>query len=153
MSYKQVGTSRGWGIWQKNGQSDFIGNMQLSIAKSNPTATPDLVEEALRGDIGEYMLDKLEEHEAEIKLGQSPTPTPTPGGLTTAQKTYCKGRITYIEGHLANIEATAVKAPTVLAEIPKTKSSIATLKEAIIKDPITGPSGRPLGLARYHKRH
>jgi len=80
------------------------------------------------------------------------TPTPTVTGLTTAQKTYCRGRVTYMKGHLDKLDASAVKAPTVLAESAKVRAGLAALDTAIVKDPITMPSGRPLGLARYSRR-
>jgi hypothetical protein len=144
MSYSKIETYRGWGIHQNNGLPDYIGNMKLEQEKKG-VDLPDL-----KADIDEAMISELAAFESKFMSGPSPSPTPT--GLTTAQKTYCRGRVTYMRGHLDKLDASAINAPTVSVESQKVRADLVALDTAIVKDPITMPSGRPLGLARYNRR-
>jgi len=149
MSYKQVGTSRNWGVWQKNGQPDFIGNMKLSIHKSVPDVSPDLVKEGLEEAIGEYMLDSLKEHESEITSGPQPTPPPTPIPLTATEKTAALRTIGFTETNVGYLKTQVARNLVIAKKVEGLSASLSDVKKEVIADP---PS-RPLGLARYQRRH
>lgn len=106
--------------------------------------------------------EEMNTHQAQVTIIEEKTKTswepeilthiPAGMGLTTSQKTYCRGRVTYMKGHLDKLDYSATNAPIVLSESQKVRVGLEALDAVIVADPITSPSGRPLGLARYHRR-
>lgn len=75
--------------------------------------------------------------EADKIVKAHPPPAPTVTGLTSTQKKYCHGRVTYIKGHLDKLEASAKNAPTVLSQSSKVREAVTSLDTQITADPLT----------------
>lgn len=106
-----------------------------SIAEEDKKEWADHSHSYMVEEVHAEVVDKMERQVKNNVIDPIEANRPEGLGMTASEKTYSHGRVQYIKSHLEKLEASAVNAPSVLAETETIRTNLDTLSAQITADP------------------
>jgi len=91
--------------------------------------------------------------EALTLVEANPPAAPAPTPLTSTEKSSALRSISYMKTNLGYLTTQTARNIDIKSKVETLSRDLGTVEASVVADPPIGSRPRPLGLARYHRRH